>query len=58
MENLKSNPIEDYRIIGSLGFTNISTSKWKLIFAEISLKDFIKIYRDDSNYKSIYQRRA
>lgn len=54
MENLKSNPIEDYRIIGSLGFTNISTSKWKLIFAEISLKDFIKIYRDDSNYKSIY----
>ena len=41
MNELKTKPIEDYRIIGSLGFTNIGSAKWKLIFKEITLSELL-----------------
>lgn len=41
MNRLISNPIEDYRLIGSLGFTNIGSRKWKLILKEFTLSEFV-----------------
>lgn len=41
MQKLKTNKLEDYRIIGALGFSNIAAKMWKLIFKEISLKDLM-----------------
>lgn len=43
MTNLKRTPIEDYRLIGSLGFTNIGAKKWKLVFSEMTLNDFVNM---------------
>lgn len=40
-EQLMKNPIDDYRLIGSLGFTNIGAKKWKLIFNKYTLSEFI-----------------
>lgn len=34
-------PIEDYKIIGALGFSNIGPRKWKLVFSKYTLKEFI-----------------
>ena len=38
LENLKKNPLPDYRVIGALGFTNIAAKTWKLIFEHMPLK--------------------
>ena len=43
MMNLRRTPTEDYRLIGSLGFTNIGAKKWKLIFSEMTLTDFVNM---------------
>lgn len=37
MNELKTQPIYDYRIVGSLGFSNIAIEKWKLILKHIPL---------------------
>ena len=50
LQNLKVNKLEDYRIVGALGFTNIAAKTWKLIFKEISMKDLI--YLSASNLYS------
>lgn len=42
MQNLKVNKLEDYRLIGALGFSNIAAKTWKLIFREISLKQLME----------------
>lgn len=47
LDNLKVNPIEDYKIIGSLGFSDIASKTWKLIFNKISLSDFVNLYYSD-----------
>lgn len=36
MNELKTNPIYDYQIIGALGFTGIAQEKWKLILSHFS----------------------
>jgi DNA ligase (NAD+) len=41
VESLKNEPIFDYRIIGSLGFTNISIETWKLILKVISIEELV-----------------
>lgn len=41
LQNLKVNKLQDYRIIGALGFTNIGAKKWKLIFQQYPLCDII-----------------
>jgi NAD-dependent DNA ligase len=39
MTQLKTEPIFDFQIVGALGFTNIASQKWKLIFSNITLKE-------------------
>ena len=34
-------PMYDYRVVGSLGFTNISDERWKLILNKITINDLI-----------------
>ena len=48
LDNIKYNPIEDYKIIGSLGFTGVALKKWKLIFNSISLKDLMDLYNSNN----------
>ena len=44
MNDLKTKPIMDYEIVGALGFSNIATKKWKLIFQYITLQEFYDLY--------------
>jgi NAD-dependent DNA ligase len=44
MNDLKTKPIADYEIIGALGFSNIATKKWKLIFHYLTLNEFYNLY--------------
>ena len=48
--NLKSNPINDYIIIGAIGFTNIAAKKWKKIFEHISLDDLVKNIKPSNEF--------
>lgn len=44
MNELKTNPIYDYVLIGSLGFTGISVDTWKLILDKYTIQDILRIY--------------
>lgn len=44
LQNLKVNKLPDYRIIGALGFTNVSAKKWKTIFSNIPLEEVFSMY--------------
>lgn len=44
--NLKNTPIYDFKILGSLGFTDIAIKTWKLILQNITLKDFLYLYNE------------
>src|SRR5699024_1498316 len=48
LQKLKTNPLPDYRVIGSLGFSNIAAKKWKIIFSKFSLKEIFHIYLAES----------
>lgn len=39
IQNLRMNPLPDYRIIGALGFVNVAEKKWKQIFQHITLAE-------------------
>ena len=41
IEDLVTSPIDDFRLIGSLGFTNIAVETWKKILREIRIDDLI-----------------
>lgn len=43
LHKLRTMPIEDYKIMGALGFTGLSNKKWKLILADISLENLISL---------------
>ena len=43
IQTLLSTPTEDYRWIGSLGFTNVAAKKWKIVFSALTLKEFVDI---------------
>lgn len=43
-----STPIQDYRLIGSLGFTNTAAETWKKILSKIPIVDLIKAYQNRS----------
>ncbi|MGL5328050.1 MAG: hypothetical protein ACRDD7_02195 [Peptostreptococcaceae bacterium] len=43
MNEIKTQPIYDYNIVGSLGFTNIGRRKWKLIFSQLTLKQILSM---------------
>lgn len=42
VRSIMSNPIEDFKIIGSLGFTNTAAKTWKIIFSKFNLPEFIE----------------
>ena len=42
IQTLLQTPTEDYRWIGSLGFTGVAAKKWKLIFSKYTLKEFVE----------------
>lgn len=44
LNKLITNPLPDYKIIGSLGFTGIAIKTWKLIFSKYSLLNIINWY--------------
>lgn len=41
IDKLKEDPIYDYKIIGSLGFTSIANEKWKLVLSKISIYELL-----------------
>lgn len=44
MNRLKSEPIYDYNIIGSLGFTGIASKKWQNVFKNTTIDGLVKLY--------------
>jgi NAD-dependent DNA ligase len=50
LQNLKANRLPDYRIIGALGFTNIASKTWKLIFSKYPLID---LFNDLKNHEDV-----
>lgn len=46
LRSLMANPIEDFRIIGSLGFTNVAAKTWKIIFSMYSLGEFNQLIKN------------
>ncbi len=51
MNELKTTPIYDYRIIGSIGFTGVAIEKWKLILSKYTLSEILNMNLD--NLKSM-----
>ena len=49
LQNLKINKLPDYRVIGSLGFTNVAAKKWKLIFQHFTLLELFHLYMTTKN---------
>ena len=43
IEELKTTPIYDYKILGSIGFTGVSFETWKKILAKISFQEIISL---------------
>lgn len=43
MNEIKSKPIEDYRMIGALGFTSIAIEKWKPILNKFTLQELLSM---------------
>ena len=46
VNELKTQPVYDYRIVGSIGFDNIAVETWKKILNKISLLDIINLPED------------
>ena len=46
LEKLKNSNIIDWRLVGSLGFTDLAANTWKLIFSVISLNQLYKLICD------------
>lgn len=43
LDYFKNNPIPDYKILTSLGFSSIGQEKWKVILKEIDIKDLVSM---------------
>lgn len=50
MNELKTKSIYDYKIIGSLGFTNIGVRKWKLILNKFTLSELLGMESEQLQY--------
>ena len=46
LNELKTNPIYDYKILGSLGFTGLAIEKWKLILSKYTLQELLSMDND------------
>ena len=60
IRSLMMNPIEDFRVIGSLGFTNTAAKTWKIIFSKYSLSEFINLMetRRDNAYVELHEMKG
>lgn len=47
VNELKTKPIYDYQIVGSLGFSNVAVEGWKKILSKISLESIINSTEED-----------
>ncbi len=47
MNTLKTAPIYDYRLVGSIGFTGVAIEKWKLILSKHTLSEILEMHHDD-----------
>lgn len=54
LHKLRTNPLPDYMVIGALGFTNIASKKWKLIFSNISLERLYMSYIQENANPDIF----
>lgn len=54
LQNLKSNPLYDYIIMGSLGFSGIASKKWKAVLQKITLRD---LYDKSKSFTTIQEFR-
>lgn len=41
LEEFLNTPMYDFRVVGALGFTNVSEERWKLILAKITIQELI-----------------
>jgi len=48
MRDLLTKPTEDYNLVGALGFSNIGPRKWKLVFKEYTLPEFVEAMNQDT----------
>lgn len=51
IENLYNSAVPDYILLGSLGFTGISTLKWKTILKSVTLSDIVKMNQPSLFFK-------
>ena len=51
MNSIKTEPIYDYQIVGSLGFTGIAIEKWKKIFKVYTLSQLLNFNLEELNSK-------
>ena len=49
LKKLKEAGLPDYRLIGSIGFTNIAIAKWKLILNNITVEEFLSFSDEQLN---------
>lgn len=47
MNRLKTEPIYDYNIVGSLGFTGIASKKWQNVFKNTTIDGLVKLYENN-----------
>ena len=47
IQNLITNPLPDYLIMGALGFTSIAHKKWKSILEKITVQELYQLYLDN-----------
>lgn len=50
IDQIKNGNINDYILIGALGFTGVASNTWKLIFSNIKLRDLIADLEKDPNF--------
>lgn len=50
LTELKTNPIDDYKILGSLGFTGLAIEKWKLILSKYTLQELMNMDNDQLKF--------
>ena len=56
LHNLRTSPLKDSRIMGSLGFTSLASKKWELVLNKITLSDLYQKYigcTSDSQFGNI-----
>lgn len=56
LNNFRTIPINDYMIIGALGFTGIARKKWESILRSITIADLYSIYKTYGKNKEMFKQ--